>query len=118
MFRELKGRYELEQLPSRSASAVETLIVSSVIGLLASRRLLAAVRQRLAEDHRRVREERWSSLLATLGTSVLEVVLLPARVAKPLCERLEALLLHEAPDPNVKRLSLLERIDQGKQWAR
>ena len=32
--------------------------------------------------------------------------------------QLETLLLHEAPDPNVKRLSLLERIDQGKQWAR
>lgn len=118
VFRELKSRYELEALPSAKADAVEALILSSVIGLLASRRLLEAVRRQLSEDRRRVREERWSALLATLGTSVLEVVLLPTRVAVALGERLEAILLHEAPDPNVKRLSLLERVDQGKQWAR
>ena len=104
-------------LPSRSASAVEALMLSSVIGLLASRRLLEAVRAKLAKEERRVREERWSALLATLGVSVLEVVMLPAKVAAALGERLGRVLLHEAPDPNVKRLSLLERVDQGKQWA-
>ena len=117
VFRELKGRYELGALPSRSAHAVEALILSSVIGLLASRRLLEAVRAKLARQERRVREERWSALLATVGVSVLEVVVLPSKVAAALSGRLGALLLHEAPDPNVKRLSLLERVDQGKQWA-
>jgi len=118
IFRQLKSRYGLEELPSSKAEAVEALILSSVIGLLVSRRLLDAVRGRLSEDRRRVREERWSALLATLGTSVLEVVLLPTRIAAVLAERLEALLLHEAPDPNVKRLSLLERADCRQAWAR
>ena len=117
VFRNLKERYELGALPSRSAHAVEALMLSSVIGLLASRRLLEAVRAKLAKEERRVREERWSALLATLGVSVLEVVMLPAKVAAALGERLGRVLLHEAPDPNVKRLSLLERVDQGKQWA-
>ena len=117
VFRDLKGRYELEALPSGNAHAVEALILSSVIGLLAGRRLLEAVRRRLSEDRRRVREERWSALLATVGMSVLEVVVLPARMVAGLSERLEAMLLYEAPDPNVKRLSLLERVDRGVQWA-
>lgn len=65
-----------------------------------------------------MREERWAAPFASVATSVLDVLLLLLRTAKALARRLESMLLHEVIDPNISRLSLLERVDRGVAWAR
>jgi putative transposase len=118
VFAELKSHYRLDQLPSRKAPIVEALMLSSVITLLVSRRLLDAVRKRLRRNRHRVPEGRWASLFAAVALSILDLLVLPQRTAKALARRLEPMLLYEAPDPNVSRLLLLQRVDQGVAWAR
>ena len=118
IFKELKSHYRLDQLPTAKAPIVEALILTSVITLLVSRRLLDAVRKRLRRQFRRIPEGRWASLFAAVATTILEIVLLPGATAKALAQRLEPMLLREAPDPNLSRLLLLDRVDQGQAWAR
>lgn len=116
VFKELKSNYRLDQFSTRKA-VVEALLLSSIITLLVSRRLLDAVRRRLRADAHRVREGRWAALFAAVAHSLIDVVLLPNRTARLLAKRLEPMLLHEALDPNVSRLSLLQRVDSGIAWA-
>ena len=47
VFKELNSHYRLDELPTRNAPMVEALILSSILTLLVSRRLLDAVRRRL-----------------------------------------------------------------------
>ena len=115
LFNELKSHYRLAELPTRKAHIVEALILSSLITLLVSRR---AVRRRLRTMKHRIPEGRWASLFADAASSILDLVLLPARTANALARRLEPMLLHEAVDPNANRLHLLQRVDQGLAWAR
>ncbi|MEQ8234813.1 MAG: IS4 family transposase [Gammaproteobacteria bacterium] len=117
VFKELKTHYRLDELPTRKAPVVEALILTSIITLLVSRRLLDAVRKRLRRSPYRIPEARWASLFAAVTASILDIVLLPARTAKALAQRLEPMLLHEATDPNRSRLLLLERVDKGAAWA-
>ena len=117
-FREMKSHYRLEQMPSRKPAVVEALVLTSLITMMVSKQLLEAVRQRLQEKAGRLREERWAALLASVAADVLDVVLLPARAAGVLARRLEPMLLHEAIDPNAKRKSLLQRVDQETVWSR
>jgi IS4 transposase len=117
VFKELKTHYRLDELPTRKAPIVEALILTSIITLLVSRRLLDAVRKRLRRSPYRIPEARWASLFAAVTGSILDIVLLPARTAKALAQRLEPMLLREATDPNRSRLLLLERVDQGAAWA-
>ncbi len=117
LFAELKSHYRLDELPTRKVPIVESLMLSSVITLLVSRRLLDAVRKRLRRRRHRVPEGRWASLFAAVALSILDLVILPARAAKPLARRLEPMLLREALDPNISRLLLLERVDRGVAWA-
>ena len=118
IFKELKSNYRLDELPTRKATVVEALILASVLTLLVSRKLLDAVRKRLRRQPHRVPEGRWASLFSAVAIMILDIVMLPARIARALARRLEPMLLHEARDPNVKRLLLLERVDQGVAWAR
>ena len=118
VFAELKTHYRLDELPTRKPAIVEALILSSVITLLVSRRLLDIVRRRLRRKRHRVPEGRWASLFAAIALSILDLLLLPAHTAKALARRLEPMLLHEATDPNISRLLLLERVDRGVAWAR
>ena len=118
IFKELKSNYRLDELPTRKAPIVEALILASVLTLLVSRQLLDAVRRRLRRQPYRVPEGRWASLFAAVAMMILDIVMLPPRIAKALARRLEPMLLHEARDPNVSRLLLLERVDQGVAWVR
>jgi putative transposase len=117
VFKELKSHYRLDELSTRKAPIVEALILSSIITLLVSRRLLDAVRRRLRVHRHRIREGRWAALFAAVAHSIIDLVLLPKRTARILAKRLEPMLLHEALDPNVSRLSLLQRVDRGLAWA-
>ena len=111
VFKELKSHYRLDELPTRKAPVVEALILSSIITLLVSRRLLDAVRRRLPRLRHRIPEGRWAALFAAVSLAILDLLILPLRTAKALARRLEPIMLHEAVDPNASRLLLLQRVD-------
>lgn len=117
VFEELKSHYRVDELNTCKAPIVEALILWSVITLLVSRRLLDTVRQRVKRHRHRIREGRWAALFTAVAASIIDLVLLPKRAATELARRLERMLLHEALDPNVSRLSLLQCVDQGLAWA-
>ncbi len=116
LFRELKSHYRLHQMPSRKAHVVETLLLTAVITLLISRKLLAAVRHRLRRRPHQVPEERWAAVFASIARDLLDIVLMPKRVAVFLARRVSKLLLHEAADPNLSRVLLVERVESGCAW--
>ena len=118
VFRQMKSHYRLESMPSAKEAVVKTLVLASVITQIVSGQLLEAVRQRAGEQARRLKEERWATLFATVATSVLDVMTMPARVASALARPLERLLLHEALDPNAQRPALLRRVDMESVWSR
>ena len=117
VFKELKSHYRLDELHTRKAPVVEALILSSVITLLVSRRLLDAVRRRLPRLRHRIPEGRWASLFAAVSLAILDLLILPLRTAKALARRLEPMILCEVIDPNASRLLLLQRVDQRLVWS-
>ena len=117
IFKELKSHYRLDELPTSKAHIVETLLLGAVITLLVSRRLLQAVRERLTRTAYKMPEQRWAALFAGAATTILDIVVLPARGSGVFARRLESMLLHEAPDPNRSRRLLIERVESGAAWA-
>lgn len=116
LFREMKSSYGLEEMPSRKRHIVETLLYASVVTLVVSRRLLVAVREKLKATQRHAPEERWGAIFKEVSRAVLEVMLAPAQLAAELSRKLEAMLLHEAPDPNLSRQLLPARVENGATW--
>ena len=114
---ELKSHYRLDELPTRKALIVETLLLGAVITLLVSRRLRQAVRERLRRTPYKMPEQRWGAIFAAAAPAILDIVLPPPRVSKVIARRLESMLLHEAPDPNRSRQLLIERVESGAAWA-
>jgi putative transposase len=111
LFNELKTRYRLEELPSRKKHIVDTMLMATLITLIASRTLLAAVRRKLEASARRVPEGRWAAVFATFASAILKIVLARASAARALASSLEAVLLHEAVDPNISRSHLMDRVE-------
>ena len=118
-FRPLPERtpYRLDELPTRKAHIVETLLLGAVITLLVSRRLLLAVQERLRRTSYKMPEQRWAAIFAAAAPAILDIVLLLRRVSKVIARRLESMLLHEAPDPNRSRQLLIERVECSAAWA-
>jgi putative transposase len=113
IFNELKTRYRLEQLPSRKKHIVEALLLATLVTLIASRSLLAAVRQKLAASERRVPEGRWAAIFEAYAADLLRLLVAPVKVAKGLALYLEDVILHEALDPNPSRPHLLGRLESA-----
>jgi len=111
LFKELKSSYRLDEIPSRKSAVVEALLYAALLTFVASRRLLQVLHEALAEHARRLKTQRWAKLFATLAPDLLLLVLWPAHETRALTQHLNTLLLHEAPDPNVQRLSLLEAVE-------
>lgn len=116
LFKEIKSHYRLEDLPSRKPHIVEALLYATLVTLVVSRRLLRAVRQALGGRPHAVPEVRWAAIFATVSSTVLDLLLAPARLARDLARRTEAMLLHEAVDPNLSRHLLLARVENGATW--
>lgn len=110
LFRELKSSYQLESIPSRKRHIVEAFLYASLLTLLASRALLLAIRRWGALADRRTPTERWARLLVSAAPDLLAIVLDPAAMARSRERPLLNFFLAEAPDPNVKRRLLPERI--------
>lgn len=113
LFREMKQHYRLEDLPSRKPEVVRALVYAAALTMLVSRTLLDAVRRALGTRSERLKEHRWAVIFSTVASDLLLLLLRPPRETGTLQRTLRRLLLHEAPDPNVKRLSLLQSIEAG-----
>ena len=99
----MKSHYRLDELPTRKAHIVETLLLGAVITLLVSRRLLQAVRERLRRTAYKMPEQRWAAIFAAAAPAILDIVVLPPQVSKVIARRLEPMLLHEGPPTRIAR---------------
>jgi IS4 transposase len=114
LFKEMKQHYRLDDMPSRKRVIVETLVYAAIITLVASRRLLAAVRKRLAADQaERLRHQRWATVLESVSQELLTVVTGRYAAVKEQERLVARYLLHEAVDPNRRRPSLLQAVEAG-----
>ena len=118
VFRQMKSHYRLESMPSAKESVAQALVLASVITQIVGGELLVAMRKRLRDRAARLKEERWAALFATVATSVLDVMTMPARAAGALARPLEAMLLHEVIDPNAQRPAMIKRVDMESVWSR
>ena len=116
LFKEMKSDYRLDEVHTSKRHIVETLLYASVVTLLVSRRLMGAVREKLRSTARQIPEARWGAMFAGFATSALELVLAPAALAREMAVWLEAMLLHEALDPNLSRPLLRERVEKAGTW--
>lgn len=116
LFKEMKSHYRLEDLPSRKLHIVEALLYATLVTLVVSRRLLRAVRQALRGRPHAVPEGRWAAIFAAVSSTLLDLLLAPARLARGLARGTEAMLLREAGDPNLSRQLLLARVENGATW--
>ena len=116
LFKEMKTHYGLEGVPSRKPHIVEALLYATLVTLVVSRRLLRAVREALWGRPHAVPEGRWAAIFAAAASSILDLLLVPARLARSLARWTESMLLHEAVDPNLSRQLLLARVENGATW--
>ncbi len=112
----MKSHYRLEGMPSGMKHIVETLLFAAVVTLLASRRLLQAVRHKLRGGQRSVAEGRWAAVFCSVAGQSLDFVVAPAKIAGAMARWLEAMLLHEGVDPNVSRQLPMARVQNGVGW--
>ncbi len=61
----------------------------------------------------RLKEQRWATIFTGVAADLLLLLVRPPRETGVLNRLLCRLLLHEAPDPNVKRKSLLQAVEAG-----
>ncbi len=114
LFREMKQHYRLEDLPSRKPEVVKALVYAAALTMIVSRTLLGAVRRVLGSNTAgRLKEQRWATIFTGVAADLLLLLVRPPRETGVLNRLLCRLLLHEAPDPNVKRKSLLQAVEAG-----
>lgn len=112
-FRELKGNYRLDEMPSAKRVVVETLIYAAFIAMLASERLLACIRKKLRREHRnRLPRERWAAVFVAACPDLLSL-LLDHSVPATRTRFLQRMLMKEIVDPNLSRVRLLQRVSRG-----
>jgi len=114
LFRELKTHYRIDDVRSRRRSVTECLLYASLLTLVFSRRL----HRLLAPDHDGLRQQhpldRWAVLFTAVAQELLELLVGPPGRRCLLALRLRRLLLHEARDPNRRRLLLPVRAQLGQ----
>lgn len=113
LFKEWKQRYRLEDMPSRNVVVVEALLHAAILTLVVSRQLLAAVRKGLQQQVDRLKDARWGAVFEAVAQDLLRIVLRPPREVRQLERDISRTILHEAPDPNASRPSLLQAVETG-----
>lgn len=108
---EVKSHFGLEGMPSRKLHIVEVLLYATLVTLVVSRRLLRAVRPALRGRPYAVPGGRWATIFAAVAMAILDVLLAPAHLSPDITRRTEAMLLHEALDPDLWRRALLARVE-------
>ena len=109
LFREMKGRYQLESIPSRRRHVVEIFLYAAILTVLISRALLQAVQRWGTLDPQRTPLERWARLFVSSAATLLAIVLDQAPMARARERDLLPFLAREAADPNINRVLLLQR---------
>ena len=113
LFRELKGTYRIEHMPSANKHVTETLIYAALLSLALSRRIYRALAPRPI-DRFRMPLDRFATLVAMVAHDLLDVLLCPHHRAR----RIERFLRAEAQDPNRARIPLPWRAQAGVLRAR
>ena len=107
LFKELKSQYRIDQMPSRKRHVVEAMLYTALLSLATSRALLRALRGAVRAGFV-IPARRWSIVLSQHAHDLLRAVL-HGRDDPGLLH----LLLHEAPDPNRRRLHLVQSVELG-----
>ena len=102
IFKELKNYYRLDQFPSKNKYIVESLIYVAILTLIASRKLLFALRRLGKISPSRSPERRWAAIFVSMSNNLLNLIFSPEQ-EKEKWRRLEIFLLKDMVDPNVKR---------------
>lgn len=113
LFRELKTRFRIAQIPSQNRWVSECLIYSALLTLLTARCLRSWLISHRPELATRVPMDRWAVLLETFSQDILDIFVGPRTLRLPLARRLKWILSHEAIDPNKWRMHLTERAQIG-----
>lgn len=107
LFKAWKSEFRLDELPSRRAHVVESLVYASVITMLVTRRLHAILRAKVGDRARRVTPGRVAALVRHFAPSLL-LVIAAAHLDRSLERRLSGDLLHEGIAPHLNRIGLLD----------
>jgi len=114
LFAEWKGRYRVADMPTEKKEVVEALLYASLLTLAVSRRLLHLMRAKLcAERAERLKPMRWAAVFEAVAPDLLRIVCKPPRMVRDLERDVVRTILHEAPDPNASRPSLLQAVEAG-----
>lgn len=115
LFKELKGTYRIDEVPSRRRCVVEALIYAALLTWMASRQLLHAVHAKLAITLQgRLPLRRFARVLLSIAHDILLIIIRPPRKTRMLLRDVSRLLLHESPDPNRDRPSLIPAIEMRR----
>lgn len=114
LFRELKSQLRLEDMPSGNKAATECLVYASLLALALGRKLHHVLTSRRGADRsRRFPSDRWTSVFRALAPLLLELLLASRERRREIERRLHRTLEYEAPDPNRKRMLLVQRAQAG-----
>lgn len=113
LFKELKGSYRMDNLPSKKKHIVEALVYAAILTLIVSRKILQQLRQQRKIPQERLPRLRWAALLESVATLVLLVMIRPPSQTQGLARLITSMLIHEAPDPNRYRNGLLNNVEMG-----
>ena len=110
-FAELKGDYGLDQIPTSKKSGVEVFLYASIITMLASHRLLLAVRR--GSPCGRCIPAPLGKVFRAFALDILRIL-----VRRRHCLAGSSnTMLHEAVDPHLCRLGLLQQAEKGIGYA-
>jgi|AGTN01.2.fsa_nt_gi FOG: Transposase and inactivated derivatives len=107
LFKELKSTYALNQISSAKPEVVETLIMTAILTLIVSRRVLSVLQKAYPKHVSRMTTLRWSNVFAAGAYRTLEKVLVEAG-RDPDAFGLLEFYLAEVIDPNAKRERLID----------
>jgi len=108
IFKELKSRYELDHITTKSPYAIEALIWISILTLLISRKVYSVVRK-LNPDAKMVRftQLRWSNIFVQNSSRLLSAILEFLGIEQDFSTVLNV-FSSEALDPHVNRVRFRE----------
>lgn len=102
-FKELKGSYHLSELPSQNVHAIQTLIYAAILTLVASRKLLDAMRRYRSLPPSRTPERRWAKCFRRLMEPLLRMICNPSSAVLRELRLMLNILAREMVDPNASR---------------